>query len=317
MATVVEGFVPSLVSVVLPLLLFVPPHEARSVAAAIASVVNIFIVVIYIYLYITHRKDSFFRLKYLSLSQNNVEDMIHYIDFTTSTNDDARGAEYGHMDVIWAGRQSAGRGQRGHVWHSREGDNLTFSVVLTPLFLPVVEQFMLSEVVALALCDALAEYGVDCRIKWTNDIYAGDGKIAGVLIEQSLSGDIIARTIVGIGLNVNQREFPDDLPNPTSMVVESGQESDRREVLECFLKHLAAWYSRLESGDKGAVEAAYRQRMYHLGEEHTYALPSGERFRATIRGVRPMGHLCLEHSDGVVREYAFKEVEFVLKARKE
>ena len=285
--------------------------------AAIVSVVIIFIVVIYIYLYITRRKDSFFRVKSLSLSQNNVVEMVYYVDFTTSTNDDARDAKYGHMDVVWAGRQSAGRGQRGHTWHSREGENLTFSVVLTPTFLPVVEQFMLSEVVALAMVDALAEYGVECRIKWTNDIYAGDNKIAGVLIEQSLSGDTIARTIVGIGLNVNQREFPEDLPNPTSMVVERGAECDRREVLECFLKHLEGWYKRLETGERAAVEEAYRTRMYHLDQEHTYALASGERFRATIRGVRPMGHLCLEHTDGVVREYAFKEVEFVLKARKE
>ena len=241
--------------------------------------------------------------------------MIHYVEFTTSTNDDARGAEYGHMDVVWAGRQSAGRGQRGHTWHSREGDNLTFSVVLTPTFLPVVEQFMLSEAVALALVDALGEYGVECRIKWTNDIYAGDNKIAGVLIEQSLAGDTIARTIVGIGLNVNQSTFPDDLPNPTSMVVERGAECDRREVLECFMRHLAKWYSRLEAGQKSVIESAYRERMYHLDEPHIYALPTGDRFVATIRGVRPAGHLCLEHEDGDVREYAFKEVEFVLRAK--
>ena len=100
--------------------------------------------------------------------------MIHYIAFTTSTNDDARGAEYGHMDVVWAECQSAGRGQRGHTWHSNEGVNLTFSTVLKPTFLTAVEQFMLSEVVALSLVDALTEYGVECRIKWTNDLYAGD-----------------------------------------------------------------------------------------------------------------------------------------------
>lgn len=242
--------------------------------------------------------------------------MVYYIDFTTSTNDEARGAEYRHMDVVWAGRQSAGRGQRGHTWHSREGDNLTFSVVLTPTFLPIVEQFLLSEVVALSLVDALAEYGVECRIKWTNDIYAGDNKIAGVLIEQSLSGDSIARTIVGIGLNVNQAMFPEDLPNPTSMVMERGAECDRREVLECFMCHLERWYARLEAGDKRAIELAYRERMYHLDEPHVYALPTGECFVAKIRGVRPAGHLCLEHEDGVVREYAFKEVEFVLNSRK-
>ena len=220
------------------------------------------------------------------------------------------------MDVVWAECQSAGRGQRGHTWHSNEGVNLTFSTVLKPTFLAAVEQFMLSEVVALSLVDALTEYGVECRIKWTNDIYAGDKKIAGVLIEQSLAGDTIARTVVGIGLNVNQREFPTDLPNPTSIVVERGAECDRREVLECFLKHLEKWYLRLERGEREVIESAYNYRLYRRDEFHAYALPSGERFEAAIRGVRATGHLVLEHRDGSFGEYAFKEVEFVI-ARKE
>ena len=220
------------------------------------------------------------------------------------------------MDVVWAECQSAGRGQRGHTWHSNEGVNLTFSTVLKPTFLTAVEQFMLSEVVALSLVDALTEYGVECRIKWTNDIYAGDKKIAGVLIEQSLAGDTIARTVVGIGLNVNQREFPTDLPNPTSIVVERGAECERREVLECFLKHLEKWYLRLERGEREVIESAYNYRLYRRDEFHTYALPSGERFEAAIRGVRATGHLVLEHRDGSFGEYAFKEVEFVI-ARKE
>ena len=241
--------------------------------------------------------------------------MIHYIDFTTSTNDDARGAEFDHMDVVWAEHQSAGRGQRGHTWHSNEGVNLTFSTVLKPSFLTAVEQFMLSEVVALSLVDTLADYGVECRIKWTNDIYAGDKKIAGVLIEQSLAGDRIARTVVGIGLNVNQREFPADLPNPTSIVVERGAECERREVLNTFLRHLEKWYTRLEQGERELIEATYNARLYRRDEFHEYALPSGERFEAAIRGVRATGHLCLEHRDGRFGAYAFKEVEFVI-ARK-
>ena len=220
--------------------------------------------------------------------------MIHYIDFTSSTNDDARGAEFDHMDVVWAEHQSAGRGQRGHTWHSNEGVNLTFSTVLKPSFLTAVEQFMLSEVVALSLVDTLADYGVECRIKWTNDIYAGDRKIA---------------------LNVNQREFPADLPNPTSIVVERGAVCERREVLNTFLRHLEKWYTRLEQGERELVETTYNARLYRRDEFHEYALPTGERFEAAIRGVRATGHLCLEHRDGTFGDYAFKEVEFVI-ARK-
>ena len=239
--------------------------------------------------------------------------MIHHIDCTTSTNDLAHEPQYGHMDIIWAEHQTKGRGQRGHSWHSTEGENITFSVVLEPRFLPIVEQFLLSEVVALALVETLAHYNIPCRIKWTNDIYAKDNKIAGVLIEHSLSGDCIARTIVGIGLNINQRTFPDDIPNPTSMALERNASFDREEVLRNFATTLQRYYALLEQGNKEAIEAQYIATMYHLGEQHTYAYPSGERFRATIRGVRPPGELRLEHEDGIIREYAFKEVEFVLR----
>lgn len=186
-------------------------------------------------------------------------------------------------------------------------------MVLEPRFLPIVEQFLLSEVVALALVETLAHYNIPCRIKWTNDIYAKDNKIAGVLIEHSLSGDCIARTIVGIGLNINQRTFPDDIPNPTSMALERNASFDREEVLRNFATTLQRYYALLEQGNKEAIEAQYIATMYHLGEQHTYAYPSGERFRATIRGVRPSGELRLEHEDGIIREYAFKEVEFVLR----
>ena len=238
--------------------------------------------------------------------------MIHYIEQTTSTNDEARKECYDHLDAIWSEYQTSGRGQRGHSWHSAEGENVTFSVVLKPSFLPVVEQFLLSEVVALALVDTMAEYGIECRIKWTNDLYAGDSKLAGVLIEHQLSTEGFVRTIVGIGLNINQREFPADLPNPTSMALLRSASFDRREVLERYMANLEAWYGRLLEGNKSAIEERYRELMYHLDEQHIYALASGEKFRAIIRGVRPSGELRLEHEDGTIREYAFKEVEFVL-----
>lgn len=266
----------------------------------------------YFILYIP-AKITIFRRFLLSLDEiNYIERMIHFIEHTTSTNDEARDARYNHLDAIWSDSQSSGRGQRGHTWHSAEGENLTFSVVLKPTFLPIAEQFLISEVVSLALIDTMAEFAIECRTKWTNDLYAGDSKLAGVLIEHSLSGDTLARTIVGIGLNVNQGSFPDDLPNPVSMTQLRGQRFERRELLEHFMCNLAGWYSRLEQGDKSLIESRYRESMYHLDEQHTYAYPSGERFRASIRGVRPSGELRLEHEDGTIREYAFKEVEFVL-----
>lgn len=241
--------------------------------------------------------------------------MIYRIDRTTSTNDDARDARYRHGDVIWAEEQTAGRGQRGHKWESPTGDNLTFSAVLAPDFLPIDEQFLLSEIVTLALVETFGSYGIDTRIKWTNDIYAGDRKLVGMLIEHMISDGRFSRTIVGIGINVNQEEFDPSLPNPVSMRLLTGRRYDRAEVLDNFMTRLMRRYEELRRGDRADIEESYRRNMYHLDQEHTYALPSGRRIRATIRGVRPSGRLILEHADGEIVEYAFKEVEFVLPAK--
>jgi len=238
--------------------------------------------------------------------------MIHRILRTPSTNDEARDPRYRHGDVIWAECQTAGRGQRGHVWTSPEGENLTFTLVLEPRFLPVGRQFLLSEAIALALVDTLAACGIAARIKWTNDIYAGDRKIVGMLIEHNYSGPTLARTIAGIGINVNQTEFDPSLPNPVSMAQLAGRPFDRGEVLDAFLEQCGLRYRQLERGETAALQEEYRRRMYRLGERHLYRIPGRSEIEATIEGVRPTGELLLRHADGTAGEYLFGEVEFVL-----
>ena len=237
---------------------------------------------------------------------------IFHIKETTSTNDLLREAKYREGDVVWADYQTAGRGQRGHKWSSDAGANLLFSVALEPAFLPVAEQFLLSETVALSLMDLLADYGIATRIKWTNDIYAGDRKIVGILIEHIYAGAHLAKTIVGIGLNVNQREFDPALPNPTSMALQTGREYDLCEVLEHFVARLMYNYEQLRQGAKQRIQERYVASMYRRGTQHVYAMPDGTRFRGTIVGVRPSGELIIDREDGRRAEYLFKEVEFVL-----
>ncbi len=237
--------------------------------------------------------------------------MIYRLASTTSTNDEARDIRYRHGDVVWAEQQTAGRGQRGHAWHSPEGENLTFSIVLEPRFLPVGEQFMLCEAVALALVDTFADYGIDTRIKWTNDIYAGDRKIVGMLIENNCSGPLLVRSIAGIGINVNQTVFDPALPNPVSMAQLAGRTFDRAEVLETFLNRCRERYEALEQGRKDFLQEEYRNRMYRLGERRPYLLPDGTRIEAAIEGVRPSGELLLRHADGSCGAYLFREIEFV------
>ncbi|MEG0789504.1 MAG: biotin--[acetyl-CoA-carboxylase] ligase [Alistipes sp.] len=238
--------------------------------------------------------------------------MMYYLEETTSTNDDARGTKYRHGDVIWAERQTAGRGQRGHAWSSDDGKNLLFSVVLEPSFLPVGEQFLLSEAVALALTDTLTTYYIDAKIKWTNDIYVGDRKLVGILIEHNYSGAKLARTIVGIGINVNQEAFDSSLPNPVSMNLLTGCQYNRQEVLNRVYEALMMRYEQLEKGGKEILQTNYREQMYRLGMMCPFRYPDGSPTQAVIQGVKPSGELILRHADGQTKNYLFKEIEFVI-----
>lgn len=239
--------------------------------------------------------------------------MIHHFDTLSSTNDEALDARYVEGDVVWAEIQTAGRGQRGHKWLGGEGENLMFTLIFSPEFLAPVRQFFLSEAVALAMLDALSSYGLDARIKWTNDIYVGDCKLAGILIEHKLMQNRLSRSIVGIGLNVNQMEFDAELPNPVSMAQILGRNFDRREVLNRVVDALFARYESLREGDVEALQQEYCSKLYRRDEEHWFALPDGERFRGTIRGVDIAGGLLVESGSGEVNSYLFKEIEFVLK----
>lgn len=241
--------------------------------------------------------------------------MIYRFDTLGSSNDEACKPQYVEGDIILAERQTAGRGQRGHTWESREGENLTFSLLLEPQFLSPSEQFLISECVALGVCDALLHYGIEAQIKWTNDIYIGDRKLAGILIEHKLQGSALARTVAGIGLNVNQKAFSDDLPNPISMAQATGREFDREEVLQTVATSLMARYEQLREGGAKELQSGYHQRLYRLGQEHCYALPDGSRFRGIIRGVEPTGALRIENERGELLSFLFKEVEFVIQGR--
>jgi BirA family biotin operon repressor/biotin-[acetyl-CoA-carboxylase] ligase len=166
----------------------------------------------------------------------------------------------------------------------------------------------------LALADTLASYSIETKRKWTNDVYIGNKKIAGILIEHKLQGNTIGRTIAGIGLNVNQTQFSADLPNPTSMAKEQGTEFDRDEVLgrlqECIMKR----YAQLQNGERETLQSDYHSMLYRLNEQHCYALPDGSRVQGIIRGVEPTGALKVEDENGKIGCYLFKEIEFLLKS---
>ena len=239
--------------------------------------------------------------------------MIYRFNILSSSNDEAFNPRYSEGDIVLVEHQTAGRGQRGHKWMGGDGENLMFTAVFEPKFLAPTKQFSLSEAVALALVDAMQEWGIEAKIKWTNDIYVGDKKLVGILIEHKLLEGRISRSIVGVGLNVNQEEFDISLPNPISMAQAMGHKFDREEVLCRLLECLQNRYAQLREGDFEALQQEYCRRLYRLDEEHLFALPNGNRFRGTIRGVESSGALLVEDESGNIGSYLFKEIEFVLK----
>ena len=237
--------------------------------------------------------------------------MKYILDECASTNLEARDAKYTHGDAIIAIRQTEGRGQRGTKWDSRPGENLTFSLVLEPVFLPAAQQFMLSEAVALSVADTLSAYGVDTRIKWPNDIYAGDRKICGILLEHDLLDGRISRTIAGIGLNVNQTVFPEWVPNPTSMMLETGNTFDIHDVFEMFCEMFCARYSSLAEGGLERIEEDFRSLLYRLDTPARFSIPGRGEVAGTIRAVEPSGRLMVEIG-GEMHGFLFKEIEYIL-----
>lgn len=245
--------------------------------------------------------------------------MPHFVklDEVASTNTFVKqeAATLHDMTVVYTPRQLAGRGQKGNSWESEPGKNLTFSMLIKRPQVPVKQQFAISEAVSLAIATAL-EPLVPVRIKWPNDIYCGDCKLAGILIENDLDNEGIVHTIVGVGLNVNQEVFVSDAPNPTSLALLTGRQ---HELLPLLNNITTAMEHTCHFDGTGrefvALHKRYLELLYrHDGKPHGFTLPGDEDnpFMATIEGVAPDGMLALRHTDGVVRHYAFKEVAYLI-----
>ena len=162
---------------------------------------------------------------------------IIWLEETDSTNRYARRHISGldNMSVIATKMQTSGKGQGEHTWHSEPEKNLLISIVLKEPHVLPSDQVIISDIAAESVKELLMAHGIEAWIKPPNDIWVRDKKICGILIEHSLKGNRISWSIIGIGLNVNQSSFPDDLPNPTSMILEN-EGSDIEDLLSEFMK---------------------------------------------------------------------------------
>lgn len=213
--------------------------------------------------------------------------------------------------LVIADYQTEGRGQMGNSWYSGRGDNLLFSLLIYPRQLPANESFILSRVTSLALKNLLDSFTDDIRIKWPNDIYWKDKKIAGILIENDIQGKEIDNMVIGIGLNVNQQIFPVDLANPVSLRQITGIQHNREHLLELFMREFFLLYRDLQEGLKMDIEDEYMLDLYRVNDYYWFEDSKG-RFKAKIETVLSSGHLVLRTLDSdEERRYAFKEVSFM------
>ncbi|MEE3484204.1 MAG: biotin--[acetyl-CoA-carboxylase] ligase [Bacteroidales bacterium] len=254
-------------------------------------------------------------------SNHQKYDHFLVVDEVHSTNDllrslvDAKQVDFPMGYVVSAQYQTAGRGQIGNSWVSEKGKNLLFSILLYPQ-IEIKEQFLISKIVSLSVVSILKEWlpqeAANFSIKWPNDIYYNHKKIAGILIENLLLGDEIQNSIVGIGLNVEQIDFPSNLPNPVSLRQINDQLSYDKDLMIEQIRDKVVFL--LQHSDelffRNQLNTAYLSVLYKIHEYSFFSDKSGV-FRAQITDVLPDGRLMLETEDGEHRFYYFKEVSFL------
>jgi BirA family biotin operon repressor/biotin-[acetyl-CoA-carboxylase] ligase len=253
----------------------------------------------------TLKMDELERMETLFIGQQLIK--LHSVD---STNNYAanliRATKVVEGTVIMADFQDAGRGQRGAEWHSKPGENLLVSFILAPAFLKISEQFYLSKIVAISIWDVMKSFGFDVKIKWPNDIYINEKKGAGVLIENSIQKGKIEKSIVGIGLNVNQKEFSSE--RFTSISKELNLKHDKMDVLKLLSKSLEKNYFLLKRKDFEKIDKLYNEQLLFLNIDRLYQI--GDIVKSgKIKEVIPNGNLKVDFN-GNEQLFDLKEISF-------
>lgn len=235
-----------------------------------------------------------------------MEFKIIHIPETDSTNRYLRELKAEGDVLVQTDYQTAGRGCGTNRWESERGQNLLFSLLIHPKQVPASKQFLISMVTANSISKVVSKYVENVSVKWPNDIYAGDRKICGILIQNTLQGGTIKDSVIGVGLNVNQLCFVSDAPNPVSLANLTGRTFDREQLLHELLEAFEA-----EWADPEGVRARYLAQLYRRKGFFRYRDAYGE-FVAELVTVEDDGHLVLRCVDGYTHRYAFKEVQFII-----
>ena len=239
---------------------------------------------------------------------------ILFFDTLSSTNTKAailvRNEKPPEGTVIFADFQTSGKGQKGSTWESEKGKNILISIILYPESVAPEDQFIISMTVSLAISDLVDKYIPGCRIKWPNDIILNDKKIAGILIENSISGSAIKSSIAGIGLNVNQVDFPENIPNPGSLKQITNIVFDIEVLLKELLSALDNRYKTMLYGDRKNIRREYISKLYRLNEPSRFR-SAGSVFEGRIRNISDEGLLIIETIEGRNMTFSFKEIDYL------
>lgn len=232
-------------------------------------------------------------------------------DELESTNTTAAGlprSEIKDKSVVLTYRQTQGRGQVGNKWECSPFRNISITVIFRPERLEACNQFAVSMVISLGCKDFIDRYVEGCTIKWPNDVYVGEKKIAGILIEHFIAGAYVGHSLCGIGININQPGFVSNAPNPVSLLQLTGKEYDLHTALEELLACIGRRYAQI--GGYKRLEADYLDNLYRKNGIFAWRDEHGL-FRGEIFGVDEYGQLIIRDTEGTLRVYAFKEVVFI------
>jgi len=214
--------------------------------------------------------------------------------------------------VVTAYSQTHGKGLDNSSWESEPGKNLTFSILLKPSFLRAHQQFCLNKVISLAVMDFVRKHieGHKIRIKWPNDVYIDNGKVAGILINNTISGTRMMYSVAGIGININQIRFSGIAANPVSVIQFTGEVLDRNFCLEEILQCIADRYFELSRGNQRQINSDYLASLYRINELHLFRYKD-QTVTAEITGISEFGHLQLTLGENQKIECDFKEIIFL------
>jgi len=212
--------------------------------------------------------------------------------------------------VIWVENQTKGRGQNNNIWQSEPGKNLTFSIIFKPAFLKPENQFYLSKVISLGIADYVGLFCSNVAIKWFNDIFIEDKKVAGILIESLWLGQKINASVAGIGLNINQDKFPDNLSNAVSLKMKTAVPFVLEKSLRLLYELIITRYEQLKLNKFITIDKDYHSILYCLGQKCAF-LKDNEMFKSVILGVEPNGYIKLKHDNDKIMCYGMHEIKML------